>query len=99
MRSSVIIDNLDLEGVAVAPPKTDPPLVVDANAVLAGAITFELLQTVTGWDAEVCELLGGVHHAELPEHESVKLGGEAPDAFTLEQPFRIAIGEARDHCG
>jgi hypothetical protein len=67
----VVINNLDLKGVAVAPPKTDPPLVVDTNAMLAGAIAFELLQAVTGRDAEVFELLGGVHDAELPEHESV----------------------------
>jgi hypothetical protein len=39
--------------------------------MLAGAIAFELLQAVTGRDAEVFELLGGVHDAELPEHESV----------------------------
>lgn len=95
----MIVNNLDLEGIAVPPSKTDSPLVIDANTVLAGAIAFELLQAVAGRYAEIFELLGRVHYAELPEHESMELGGEAPDALAPEQPLRVAIGEARDHPG
>lgn len=94
----MIINNLDLEGIAVSPPKTDPPLVIDANTVLTGAIALELLQAIAGRDAEIVELLGGVHQPELSEHQPVELGREAPDAFALEQPLRIAIGETGDHC-
>jgi hypothetical protein len=67
--------------------------------VLPSAITLELLQAVAGRDAEILKLLGGIHQRELAEHEAVKLGGEASDAFALEQPLRIAIGEAGDHRG
>ena len=93
----MIINNLNLEGIAVSPPKADPPLVIDANAVLASAIALELLQAVAGRDAEIVELLGGIHQSQLAEHDAVKLGGEAPDAFAPEQPLGIAIGEAGDH--
>ena len=93
----MIINNLDLEGIAVSPAKTDSPLVIDANTVLAGAVAFELLQAVAGWDPEIVELLGGIHDAELPEHESVEFGRKASDAFALEQSLRVAIGEAQDH--
>ena len=95
----MIINHLDLEGVTVSPPKADSPLVIDANTVLAGAIACELLQAVAGRYSEIRELLGRVHYAELPEHESVELGGEAPDAFAPEQPLRVTIGDARDHRG
>jgi hypothetical protein len=80
----VIINDLDLESVASFPSKTDPPLVIDANTVLARAIAFELLQAIAGRDAEVFELLGSVDNAELPQHEAVELGGKV-----------IALGGAR----
>ena len=67
--------------------------------MLAGPIALELLHAVAGRDAEILEPFGGVHHAKLPEHEPVELGWEAPDTFATEQPFRITIGEGRDHCG
>ena len=35
---SVVIHNLHIEHIALLPEKTDPPLVVDANAVLASLI-------------------------------------------------------------
>ena len=93
----MIIDNLDLEGITVPPSKTDSPLVIDANTVLTGAIASELLQPVPGWDAEVLKLFGRVHDAELSQHEAMELGGKASDALTVEQPLRVAIGEAGDH--
>jgi hypothetical protein len=42
----VVIDNFNRVRVAVPPHKTDPPLLVDPNAMLASAITFESLQSV-----------------------------------------------------
>ena len=93
----MIINKLDLVGVPIFPPRADSPLVIDTNTVLAGAIAFELLQAVAGRDAEILELLGGVNDTELPEHQPMELGGEAPDAFTPEEPLRVPIGEAGDH--
>ena len=93
----MIINDLDLEGVAIFPSKTDAPLVINANAVLAGAIALEFLQPVARRDAKVLELLRSVNQAELPQHEAEELGGKAADALTLEQPLRVAVGEAGDH--
>jgi len=44
----VIVDNLDIVGIAVVPAKTEPPLVVDANAVLALSVGSQWLQPVPG---------------------------------------------------
>jgi hypothetical protein len=46
--------------MAFAPLKTYPPLVVDADAVLALAVGFQCLQLVTRWDAQAGEFRGGV---------------------------------------
>jgi hypothetical protein len=44
----VIINNLDVVGIAVMPAKTEPPLIVDANAVLALSVGSQGLQPVSG---------------------------------------------------
>lgn len=45
-RSSVVVNEFDLVRVAVQPSKADAPLIVDANTMLSGAITFELLEAI-----------------------------------------------------
>jgi hypothetical protein len=51
--SSVIVGNLNLKGIAVAPGETDPPLIVDADAVLSFAAPFQLFQPVSERHAKI----------------------------------------------
>lgn len=51
----VIVDNLDIVGIAVVPTKTEPPLVIDANAVLTLSVGSQLLQPVPGWTCHVSQ--------------------------------------------
>jgi hypothetical protein len=93
----VVFDDLDVICVPILPAKADAPLIVDANAVLARAVTFELLESVTGWDTQVLELLGGINEANLPKHEPEEVGRELPDALPLKHALRVPIGETLDH--
>jgi hypothetical protein len=58
----VIVNDLNLVGIAILPAKADAPLLVYANAVPAGSIAPEFLQSISRRYAEVVELLGRVHH-------------------------------------
>jgi hypothetical protein len=49
----VIIDDLDIERVTVTPTETDPPLLVDPQAVLALAIALQRLELVRAWNRTV----------------------------------------------
>ena len=82
--SSVVIDERDVKRVTILPAKADPPLIVNANAMLAGAITFELLQLITGRSAKVFELLGGVDQRELAKHHTLEIAGKATHKFAAE---------------
>jgi hypothetical protein len=44
----MVIYNLDIVGIAVAPFETDAPLIVDANAVLPFPIAPKQLQAILG---------------------------------------------------
>ena len=51
----VVIRNLDLKGISVAPHETYAILVVDPDAVLSGPIAFEGFQSVTGEDGQISQ--------------------------------------------
>jgi len=53
--ASMIVNNLDLVGVAGRPAKTNSPLIVNPNTVLAIAISAKFLQTIAGGNAQVVE--------------------------------------------
>jgi hypothetical protein len=42
---SVVLGDVDIVGIALAPTETDLKLIVDSDAVLAGALSRELFQT------------------------------------------------------
>jgi len=55
--SLVIIHNLHVVGIAVAPLKTDAPLVIDADAVLPFSIALQRLQVIAlSWLNQGCHL-------------------------------------------
>jgi hypothetical protein len=37
----VIVNDLDVEAISGTPDKADPPLIIDADAVLPGAFAFQ----------------------------------------------------------
>jgi hypothetical protein len=44
----VVVDDLDLHMAVIVPDKTDAPLVVDPDALLANSITAQRLKSVPG---------------------------------------------------
>jgi hypothetical protein len=42
----VVVNNFNLLGMAISPDKTDPPLVINANAVLPQPIATQCLQAI-----------------------------------------------------
>ena len=93
----MVIDDLDLVGIGILPAETDPPLVVDPDAVLPRPIAFELLEPVTRWNPEVLKGFGSVERDQLPEHDPAEFGGIVPDRLALEQARRVPVAEGLDH--
>ena len=58
----MVVNEFDVVRVTVVPSKADAPLIVDANTVLSGAITFELFEAVSGRRAEIIQGLCGIDH-------------------------------------
>ena len=58
----MVVDDLNVMGVASDPAEADPPLVVDTDAVLAETIRGELLQTIRWRHSEVSKTCRGIEH-------------------------------------
>jgi len=50
MNPSMIINDLDIIGVAASPDETNAPLIIDSDAMLTLAIAFQRLKPVTRWN-------------------------------------------------
>lgn len=69
----MVIRYFYLIGVAVTPFKTNPPLVINPDAILAPAITFELLQSISWWHSQVLQALGGIEHDQFAQRPTVNI--------------------------
>lgn len=93
----MVVDDLDVPGFAIAPHETDPPLVVDANAVLSLSISAQCLQTIAGRHAQIRELLRGVEHKKLFPRTPLNLGRQTANGKTRENRGRALVAKAPDH--
>jgi hypothetical protein len=84
----VVIDDLDVERVSIRPAKANPPLVVDADAVLAFAASSERFQAVSWGHSQVFE-----PHSLSKEQQfstCLPLDREKPqNALIVEEHFRL----------
>jgi hypothetical protein len=93
----VVVDDLDVMSVSADPAKADPPLVVDANAVLAETIGGELLQTVRRGHPEVSKAGGGIENEQFAKGNSVKIRGHPSDPLAPKESLGVGVTEASDH--
>jgi hypothetical protein len=57
----VVIDDLDIEGVAALVPETHSPLIVDTQAPGPSAIAMQRLQPIAGWHTKIGDADRGVY--------------------------------------
>jgi hypothetical protein len=53
--SLVVVDDLNAFRTGGCPSKTHPPLLVDADTVVTGAMTLELLKPIAWRDSEISD--------------------------------------------
>jgi hypothetical protein len=63
----VIVYNLHVESVVILPFETDPPPLVNPDAVLPCPVSFELFQTICGWDTQIVERDGTIQHPKFAQ--------------------------------
>jgi hypothetical protein len=62
----VIVDDFHFVTIAIAPNKTDPPLIVDPNRVLPFTVSMQCFQLISGRRRQNAQLRGCVKLEQFP---------------------------------
>lgn len=88
----MIIDYLNVVGVALAPTKANSPLVVDANAVLAFSVAFQRFEPISRQRGKREQVRRRIQHVELSLRRTFNRL-EAANRFTTKEAFGIGAPE------
>ena len=70
---SEVVDDLDIKCIASMPAETEPPLVIDTNAMLSPAIALERFHPIPRGASQISETDGTVEIQELAPRNSFNL--------------------------
>ena len=92
----MVIDDLRIVGVSVDEAKTEPPLVVDPDAVRARTVATEGFKPIPGRRTQKIKRRGGIQLGELAPSDSFK-AGKTPHSIAIGKPLRILAAKASNH--
>ena len=93
----MVIHQLHVEGIGCPPDKTQPPLVIDPDAPLAGAVAAQLLQLIARRRSEILQGGCGVKDPQFTQTGSLDIRAPLPDRLTVEKALRVPVAEGPDH--
>jgi len=93
----VIIDDLDVKGVTVTPPETDPPLLVDPNAVLALSIALQSLELIRAWNRKVLQISCRVQLLQLHQRPLLNVARKSLGVLPTPDPLGFLAAKGLDH--
>ncbi len=94
---SVIVDDFYIVGILVTPNEADTVLIVDADAVLAPAITLERFKSIARRNSKVVKLERCVENGELLPCRDANVGRNAAGFARFPEQARVRITDAYDH--
>jgi hypothetical protein len=93
----MIVYNLNIVGVIIAPSKADSPLVVNANTVLPLALTRQFLETISWRHPKVFQSFRRVKKEEFSLCSAAQIGGESRCWLAKENLFSFIGAKRPDH--
>lgn len=94
---SVVIDHLDSGSTSCRPDEADAPLTVDANAMLALAVSLQGLQPVGRRDTQIVQGLRVVENPQLAPRRRLDVWWHATRNAALPDAFGLLAFEVEDH--
>ena len=90
----MVVHNFNVMGVLALPAEANPPAVVDADAVLAFAVGF---QVIAGRHAQIQQRTRGVNLRQLSQGHALDVRRQAVAALAPPEAFRLLAAEAGNH--
>lgn len=93
----MIIRDLYIKGIPFSPFKADPPLIIDADAVLPRPISGKLFQPVRRRDSQIVERYGVIQHSQLAQSNLLNVRWQSARKTPTKDPFCFNILEGLNH--
>jgi hypothetical protein len=93
----VIVTELNIERIPIRKAEADPPLVIDRDGVLPGAVAFERMQPIAGRDLQVGQRRGDMNGFKLTEGSARHIRRDALRLAGPKELLRLTIREGLDH--
>jgi len=93
----VIVDNLDIVSVAIAPAKADTPLIVDPDTPLPGSIADQLFQSVRRRYPQILEARRCFQHSKFSERNPLNVRRETTRPLQVEELLGLTVSPTADH--
>src|SRR5690348_14521434 len=93
----MVVDDFNFMGIAVLPEEADAPLVIDPDAVLTFAVTFQGFQAIRGRNTKVFQGRRSIEHAEFAARDLLDIGRQLPGSRSVPDLLRLLVGKAPDH--
>lgn len=93
----MVVDNLDILCIAVLPPKTNAPLIIDANAPLTRPIAGKLFKTVTGRNSQKVQRCSTMYLLQLSLSDTLHILRQLFGKLSLKKLLRFLTSKASNH--
>jgi hypothetical protein len=94
--SSVVVRDLDFEGVSIAPDETETPLIIDSDAVLPLPATLQFFQPVARRHSKILKRNSAMQEKQFSPRRSLQVP-EPRHISIVEEPLGIRRPEGTNH--
>jgi len=93
----VVIDDFDLLCVCVSPKKTNSPLVIDSNAILAFPVVFKPLKAISRQGGQICQVHACGQRQKFSASRALNIQGQLFRTPSLKDSLSLGIAKAYYH--
>jgi hypothetical protein len=93
---SMIVTNRNFLRPIRSPNETDPPLIIDADRMLACALPRKRFELISRWHREIAQLLRSMQLQQLPKSDSSNI--PVPLRFSIDpESLSLLIAKRKNH--
>jgi hypothetical protein len=92
----IVVNYLDIVGIAVSPDKANAPSIIDADTVLTPAVAFQCFQAIPRRNQQVLQRAGAMEVQQFPTRDSLERA-ETRHVTIGEQRFRLLASKGANH--
>jgi hypothetical protein len=95
----MVIHHFNIMRGAIAPDKAKPPLIIDPDAMLPSAITFQRFKPIVRRYAKILQAYRSIQHAQLASRDGQNIRRKALRDLSQKHQRCALASEAFDHKG